>query len=170
MVRRGATFDTTGAYRYQLWREWEQAQPRACFVMLNPSTADATQDDPTIRRCMSFARRWGYGSIEVVNLFAFRATRPADLFQATEPVGPQNDEAIRGAVDRAALVLAAWGIHGCHLTRHDEVIPWLGEAFCLGCTTSGQPRHPLYVRGDYQPEPFTYSLLNPSREITLCNS
>src|SRR4028119_2392792 len=88
---RGAIFDPTRTYRYALWRTWDAARPPVAFVLLNPSTADARRDDPTIRRCANFARTWGFGGLEVVNLFAFRATHPTDLKCAADPVGPQND-------------------------------------------------------------------------------
>ena len=89
--RTGADFDPTGVYRYSLWREWDARAPAVAFVMLNPSTADAGKDDPTIRRCASFARSWGYGSLEVVNLFAYRASEPKRLRQTPDPIGPAND-------------------------------------------------------------------------------
>lgn len=150
-ARRGATFDETGAYRYHLWRAWDDALPRVCFVMLNPSVADADRDDPTIRRCMGFAKTWGFGALDVVNLYAFRATRPADLFRAADPFGPDNDQWILEMASRAALVIAAWGNHGAW--RSATVLPSLGAAYCLGMTAAGQPRHPLYVRRDRKVTP-----------------
>ncbi len=100
--RTGADFDGTGAYRYSLWREWDSRRPIVAFVMLNPSTADAAKDDPTIRRCASFARSWGYGSLEVVNLFAYRASEPKRLRQTPDPIGPANDDYLVDAADRVA--------------------------------------------------------------------
>lgn len=96
-----------GPYRYTLTRVWEEERPRVCFVMLNPSTADASQEDPTIRRCLSFARSWGYGSLEVVNLFAWRATKPTDIFSAPSPVGEENDHHLALAFARAERIIAA---------------------------------------------------------------
>lgn len=125
--------------------------------MLNPSTADATQDDPTIRRCIGFARDWGYGSLKVVNLFAFRATDPSILEGAADPIGPENDRHLVETCQQADLVVAAWGNYGRLLGRDRQVVALLAshsEIMCLGSTKCGNPRHPLYVRGDTQPMPF----------------
>lgn len=151
---RDAIIDATGQYRYSLCRCWEPTLPGVCWVMLNPSTADATQDDPTIRRCISFARGWGYGSLEVVNLFAYRAPLPADLRCARDPVGPENDQYLVGASARADLVIAAWGANGGLLSRDRKALPLLGSLHCLGTTRSGFPRHPLYRRADADLVPY----------------
>jgi hypothetical protein len=151
---RGAELSPCGRYRYTLWRRWAEG-PRCLFVMLNPSTADATRDDPTIRRCIGFARRWGHGSLEVVNLFAWRATDPAVFYQReawhdADPIGPENDRAILAAVGRAATVIAAWGMHGELMGRGAAVEAMITRAgvdlWCLGITRKGyHPRHPLYL-------------------------
>ena len=143
-----------GPYRYRLWRVWEPDAPRIVFVLLNPSTADATRDDPTLRRCLGFARRWGFGSLEVVNLFALRSPSPAALRAAADPVGPENDRWLTEAVERADAVAAGWGNHGPLLGRAEAVRARLPDGtLCLGVTASGQPRHPLYVAGDCDPSP-----------------
>ena len=98
IMKQGAAIDPTGLYRYSLWREWDANAPRVAFVMLNPSRADANTDDPTLRRCLGFARSWGCGSIEVVNLFAYRASRPDILRVVLDPVGPENDRYLQEAV------------------------------------------------------------------------
>jgi hypothetical protein len=150
----GAQFDPTGRYRYALWREWNASRPRLTVVMLNPSTADAERDDPTIRRCVQFAQGWGYGSLEVVNLFAYRATCPAGLQQVPDPVGDDNDRALLGAAERAAMLLVAWGNWGQLYGRDRTVLALLAATrplYCLGINHSGQPRHPLYLRADTQP-------------------
>ena len=108
----GAAFSPCGRYRWHLARTWDADGSRVAFVALNPSTADATHDDPTIRRCIGFARRWGAGGVDVVNLYAFRATKPRDLFAADDPVGPDNDAWIDAVVARADRVVLAWGHHG----------------------------------------------------------
>ncbi|NYJ75100.1 DUF1643 domain-containing protein [Allobranchiibius huperziae] len=144
-----------GRHRYRLSRRWgSKGGPTATFIMLNPSTADADVDDPTIRRCIGFARREGCTGLVVVNLYAWRATKPADLWTADDPVGPENDEAISGALRLARLhggpVIAAWGAHA----RSDrvgavrELTRGVVALTCLGVTEGGHPRHPLYVRGD----------------------
>lgn len=116
--------------------------------MLNPSTADAERDDPTIRACVRLARRWGFGSLVAVNLFALRATDPRMLRRARDPIGPENDAAIVGAAADADLLLAAWGNWGVLHDRGRAVLDLLrplGRPHCLGLTARGQARHPLYV-------------------------
>ena len=158
-VERGAIID--GEYRYGLWRYWDQSKPAAVFIMLNPSTADAEADDPTIRRCMGFARAWEYGGIEVVNLFAYRATDPLAFSCVTDPIGPRNDDAIKQFTTRnPASIIAAWGaVRPMFRARIATVMSAIRttygrELFCLGVTKDGSPRHPLYVRGDTRPEPW----------------
>ncbi|BAU41238.1 DUF1643 domain-containing protein [Leptolyngbya sp. O-77] len=143
----GAAFDPTGQYRYSLWRVWEFAAPRVAFVMLNPSTADAERNDPTIRRCMGLAKAWGFGGLEVVNLFAYRATRPQALKQAADPVGREGDRALVAAASRANQILLAWGNWGSLYERDRAALALLSgyPLHCLGLTQQQQPRHPLYV-------------------------
>ncbi len=143
-MHRGATFDPTGVYRYRLWREWDPALPTVAFIMLNPSTADATYDDPTIRRCIGFARSWGFGRLEVANLFAYRATRLADLRAAPDPVGPCNTEHLAAACAKAGLVIAAWGNGRLFVPADPPHLPDVPLA-TLGLTRLGEPRHPLYA-------------------------
>jgi hypothetical protein len=123
--------------------------------MLNPSTADARDDDPTIRRCVGFSDRWGFGGVEVVNLFALRATRPAHLHEAADPEGPHNAHYLQGAIKRNEQLIAAWGGSGDFASRYiaASAVNEMAKAerkrlMCLGQTKGGDPRHPLYVRGD----------------------
>jgi hypothetical protein len=150
-----ATFSADRRYRYELSRWWGHEAPLT-FVMLNPSTADARFDDPTIRRCMGFARREGYGGITIANLFAFRATDPRDLLAAGDPVGPDNQGTLIGLCASGRTVVAAWGAHAAHpalraqadATRDliTEVTAAYGHhPLCLGTTAGGFPRHPLYL-------------------------
>lgn len=149
----GATGDAR--YRFLLWRELAPltGEGVCVFVMLNPSTADATADDPTIRRVVGFAGAWGFRSVQVVNLFALRATKPWDLCGADDPVGPGNDAHIERALKGADRVVAAWGSMTrfkptMFATRRDAVAERLADRpiFCLGYTSvDQQPRHPLYV-------------------------
>lgn len=145
----GAIFDATGRYRYSLWRCWDPQSPRLVFILLNPSTADATQDDPTLRRCCQFAQGWGYGSVEVVNLFAYRATHPRELRQSPQPVGAENDIHVLAAVQAATRVIVAWGNGGTWQGRDRTLLALLAPTplYCLGLNQSGQPRHPLYLPG-----------------------
>lgn len=138
-------------YRYLLVRRWDNTLPDATFVMLNPSTADERDDDPTIRKCIGFAKRWGCGGIKVVNLYAYRATQPHDCFAADDPIGgAEADAAIIHAAESAAALrwplVAAWGANEKG-ARAAEVLAWeaMRHAQCLGFTRSGQPRHPLML-------------------------
>jgi hypothetical protein len=146
----GAAFDPTGRYRYSLWREWNLDLPRAVFLMLNPSRADATTNDPTISTCLGFATDLGFGSMEVVNLFAYRATDPGELRRINDPIGRENDAYITKASSHTDAIILAWGNHGALLQRADAVMQLLGEApsklFCFGITKRGHPRHPLYIK------------------------
>ena len=159
MVRASGDVDKTaeispcGRYRYVLTRTWDASLPVLVFCMLNPSTADACEDDPTIRRCMGFARREGCGGIAVVNLFAWRATNPDKLpILDTDKAGPDNAAYVAAAVKGRRVVVA----YGGHFSAHPFVVmPFLdllranaASIHCLGTTKHGAPRHPLYVRGD----------------------
>jgi len=149
-------------YRYYLYRQWDPTLIRqtAVFVGLNPSTADANQDDPTIRRCVSFAKDWGYGSLAMVNLFAYRATDPSKLKTVDDPIGPENDMVIKWAAGYP-FVLAAWGSHGTLLKRDKKVMALLSDGLvhCLGVTKKGQPKHPLYLARDTKPSIYRGSIV-----------
>jgi hypothetical protein len=151
-----ATFDPTGRYRYCLTRVWEDPAPRLCFVLLNPSTADAARDDPTLRRCQRFAALWGYGAIEIVNLFAFRSTDPRLLDWTDDPVGPENDRYIDTAVARSSQVVCAWGNVSRSSSRATEVLSRIPKPSCLGCTKAGHPCHPLYLPLNRKLEAFSW--------------
>lgn len=146
--RGGATLSECGLYRYKLWRQWNSALPRMVFIMLNPSTADATENDPTIRRCIGFAKRERHGGILVLNLFAWRATDPKELLRVEDPVGPDNRgvwfESMGLAQESPPVV--AWGaLHKSLKWREDEAWRVLIRPVCLGTTKAGHPRHPLYL-------------------------
>jgi hypothetical protein len=158
-LERGASGDTVvsrcGRFRYCLWRRGLNDGKRVVvFVGLNPSTADATKDDATVRRCRGFAQRWGYGHLCLVNLFAFRATKPSDLLVAQDPTGPMNDRFIQKLAGLADLVVACWGNHGAAFDRAQEVLHLLPASRCLGTTGSGAPKHPLYVPYGEKLRPF----------------
>ena len=154
-----ATFSADRVHRYLLTRTWDASLPSVNFLMLNPSTADAFQLDPTNRRCVGFAQRWGYGSIVTTNIFAFRSTNPAGLRTAADAIGPENDDTILSAAKSADLVIAAWGTHGELQGRGTAVREMLGEADvalqALRVTKAGHPGHPLYVAGDTLPTTWT---------------
>ncbi len=154
LIHAAAILSPDGRYRYVLQRTWQPETLRLTFVMLNPSTADATVDDPTIRRCIGFARRQNFGGIRVVNLYAWRATDPRELRRAIDPVGPDNDEHLREALivarEQKVPVVAAWGTHA-DAYRVRAVRRLAGEDYpwqSLGVTKDGHPKHPLYVRAD----------------------
>ena len=149
----GAVFDTTRTYRYSLWRQWQPLGAKIVFVMLNPSTADDRTNDPTIRRCIGLAQSWGYGALEVVNLFARMTSQPHTLRQIADPVGAECDRYLLTAVHQAKTVVVAWGNWGNWRQRDRAVLNLLGDraVFCVGVNRSGQPRHPLYVRQNVQP-------------------
>lgn len=159
--RRDAIISSDGVYRYALVRDGLKdptpggyyAGRTVAFIMLNPSTADGKVDDPTIRRCMGFARGWGYDKLVVGNLFAYRATKPADLPEGDAAVGPENAEWLRRLVKESTLVIAAWGASKAAAARAEE-LTFNVPLHCLGTTKAGAPRHPLYVRGDRMPEVF----------------
>ena len=164
-IRKHASISACGRYRYTLHRWWEPDQFRLGFIMLNPSTADADVDDPTIRRCLGFARSLGYDGIRVFNLYAFRATKPADLWKADEPTGgDRNDDLLREVLRQAQhqLVIAAWGAHA-RADRVAELMSWTGSEYlhALGVTKDGAPRHPLYLRADAQPQPWRPRVTSP---------
>lgn len=157
-LERDAVISDCGTYRYLLRRTWDHAKPRALFVMLNPSTADAEIDDATIRSCIRLCKSLGYGSFEVVNLFAYRATDPEALFTAADAVGPRNDHSIEAAILRCDMAICAWGAHPMARERGSSVAALLRgrrpAIFCLGKTKSGAPKHPLYIKTGTQLETF----------------
>ena len=141
---RSAGFSRCGRYRYWLRRIWDPALAHCVFIGLNPSTADAREDDPTLRRCLSFARGWGYGTLLLVNLFSLRATDPRALKMASDPIGPRTDLWLRRAAAETDTVIAAWGNGGLLMNRGKTVHQMLKNPCCLGLTALGMPRHPLY--------------------------
>lgn len=157
MIRR-AHISSCGRYRYWLERLWVTERPTMTFIMLNPSTADHQVDDPTIRRCRSFAEREGCGSMLVVNRFALRATDPSELQQADDPHGPENAYWMDTRVWYQGPIVAAWGAHPVVAQRAKPLPPALTKRLlCLGTTKDGSPRHPLYVRADQPLVPWSHA-------------
>ncbi|WP_094556160.1 DUF1643 domain-containing protein [Synechococcus sp. 1G10] len=153
-MQRSAVFSPCGHYRYSLWRRWEPAGALVMVIGLNPSTADAQSDDPTVRRCIGYAKDWGYGGLCLTNLFAFRARRPEAMKAAADPVGPENDLHLLAIASQAALKLAAWGVHGRHLGRDAELAARLPGLHCLRLSKGGHPTHPLYLPRGLSPTPW----------------
>ncbi|MFB1066460.1 DUF1643 domain-containing protein [Natrinema sp. H-ect4] len=163
--RSDAVLSDCGEYRYRLSRTWDVEKPTLAWLMLNPSTADASEDDPTIRRCINFAKGWGYGSLVVVNLFALRTPDPSNLRDHPDPVGPENDEHLRDVCEQAEKVVAAWGANGSFNDRALEVAEALeSELFALDTTKDGHPVHPLYQPADAEPEQWTVRQLHTATE------
>ncbi len=152
---REAVYSECEKYRYVLTVCWDDAARRLLYVMLNPSKATELANDPTIERCERRARQLGYGAFSVVNLFGLRETHPERLRRARRPVGPENEEFILSAADKADDILAAWGVHGAHRDQGGKIRELLQERghrlFCLGQTKQGHPRHPLYISYEIRP-------------------
>lgn len=154
-MKHGAEFSPCRRYRYALLRAWQPEAGFAMFVGLNPSTADETTDDPTVRRCVAYAKAWGYGALCMMNLFAYRATQPADMLAQADPVGPESDTYLLRMAAQADVVVAAWGTHGAHLKRNDHVRFLLGgRLHYLRLTKDGHPGHPLYLPKNLKPVPW----------------
>lgn len=139
-------------YRYTLHRQWSDINTRTVmFLLLNPSTATDWDLDPTLTRCRNFAQSWGFGRMWVGNIFAFRSTCPKAMKAQHDPVGVDNDAYIAAMAREAHLVVAGWGNHGKHMKRSEYVRGGFSDLHCLSLTKDGEPRHPLYLRGDLQP-------------------
>lgn len=161
-----AIFSKCRAYRYTLVRDFPQDDMFAVkqesyvqFVGLNPSTADETKDDPTIRRCINFSKAWGYQRFVMTNLFAFRSTNPDVMMEHSEPIGEQNDYYLTEVAKGAGIIIAAWGKHGAHLNRAAHVMSILPpeKLHRLRLNKDGSPEHPLYIPADTKPTPYVLS-------------
>jgi len=146
MYKKGAILSKNRLYRYVLWREWDINKKTCVFIGLNPSTADENEDDPTLRRCINFAKDWGFGKCVIVNLFAYRATNPDELEKQEKPIGYKNNHHLKSQGIQASLVVAASGNRGGYLKRNEKVIKLLKNISlkCFKITSKGQPAHPLY--------------------------
>ena len=147
----GAEFSRYRDYRYSLWRFWEKDKGYAAFVCLNPSTADEFKNDPTVVRCINYAKAWGYGGMFMLNEFAYRSTHPGNLYTIGDPVGPDNDFHLQSVSSKALVTIVAWGLHGSYLNRDREVLKILTNPHCLKLTKDGHPGHPLYLKKDLKP-------------------
>lgn len=142
-------------YRFALWRTWDDSKPYVMFVGLNPSTADETTDDPTLTRCINYAKSWGFGGVCMANIFAYRATEPNDMKAATDPIGSENNDWLKKLSNEAGMVVAAWGNDGSYLGRSQQVKDLLPNLHCLKLNKSGEPAHPLYQKADIEPVPMS---------------
>lgn len=143
-----ATLSPCQQYRYELHRVWDDTKPLVLFICLNPSTADADNEDNTSRVCINYAKRWGYGGLLIANLFAFRSTDPSGLYKVADPIGPDNDVWLKQLQTEASLVICAWSNMGGFKNRDKAVLNFLESPHCLVKLKSGRPGHPLYKRSD----------------------
>lgn len=154
-VSKGAEFSECGKYRYQLWRIWNDKLPKVLFIMLNPSTAGASEDDNTIRRCIGFAKSWGYGGLYVGNIFAYRSTDPKYLLKAPDPVGKENNRHLSEMGNKCKAAVLAWGnpattkkvinsLYPKYYPLDNVRIPLYYIQRCK----DGTPAHPLYLKSD----------------------
>lgn len=155
LVKAGAEYSPCERFRYRLWRIWDSDKKPCAFIGLNPSTATEAVSDNTVTRCIRFSEAWGYGGLFMLNIFAFRATQPKDMYACGEPIGgPRNDAAILETVAQCGVVVAAWGNHGLHLNRGEAVRAMIPGLRALRITGQGCPQHPLYLPASLQPTPW----------------
>lgn len=163
-ISKSAFISECGKYRFRLARYWDARLPQITFIMLNPSTADSERDDPTIRRLIAYAQKWGYGGFEVVNLYALRATDPKELLSSSEPTGGmENVYWIKNSIENASKVVCAWGnwptveklLKKFPDYRPLEGIP-VDSFYYLELSKDGVPKHPLYLKSDLEPKQFTF--------------
>lgn len=157
----GAVFSECGTYRYKLWRAWDISKPVLTFLMLNPSTANATENDPTVERCQRRAIALGFGGLRVANIFALRSTDPSQLYSHPAPIGYENDQAIIDLCSDAGLVICGWGKHGQLMKRGLSVLNLLRgrniQPHYLLLNQDKSPRHPLYIGMRVKPQPFPFN-------------
>lgn len=145
----GAEFSSCRKYRYALWRIWDERKPLVMFIGLNPSTANESTDDPTIRRVVSFAVKWGYGGVYMMNLFAWVTPYPVELKKCKDPLG-DNDGWLETISIRCDRVICSWGAFKEARERAKKVMEMF-EGYALVVNSDGTPRHPLYVPGNTVP-------------------
>jgi hypothetical protein len=148
-MKKYAIISQDNKYRYQLSRIWDEEKPKILFIMLNPSTADANVDDPTIRRVVNFAKSWGYGGVFVGNLYAFRSTDPKGLTYTDNPIGQDNIQHIKSLIGLTERVIYGWG-------NNQKEPDWLCNLvytpYCIDISKKGIPKHPLYLKSELQPK------------------
>lgn len=176
-MKMDAVLDSTQKYRYLLSREWDDSLPRVLYVMLNPSTANHEEEDQTSKQCLYFAKKFGFGSLEVVNLYALISTNPDKLKYEFDPTGKGNDKYILEAASRAKTIVVAWGEKHFINHRHNKVARLLTsngyQLHCLGLAKSGHPRHPSRMRHSieslnlYSTEGYLRKLHTPPKVITV---
>lgn len=143
-------------YRYKLSHTWGSTKPTILFIGLNPSIADENIDDPTITRCINFAKDWGYGTLLMANLFAFRSTYPKDIYLIDDPIGKDNDHYLLECVTQSDLIVACWGNNGTYMNREKVITELVPNLYCLQKNKNGTPHHPLRPPRNIHPVPFNF--------------
>lgn len=158
-MKKDAVLSECSQYRYSLSRIWDETKPIIGFIALNPSTADHVEDDRTISRCINFSKLWGFGGFYMLNLFAYRATKPSDMMQSDSPIGSENNKYILELNNKVEKIVVCWGDKGRHKSRAREVIKLLSnnDLYCISINNSGEPKHPLYIKGDAKLMPYNTS-------------
>lgn len=157
-----AKFSPCQLFRYELVRVWDNQKPTVNWLMLNPSTATEKILDPTLRRCLGYAKAWGHGGMIITNLFALRSTNPKGLLGVLDPIGPDNDSAIIDAWSKCSTTVVGWGKTGLFKGRARQVVSMLQQhgahLFCVSTNKDGSPGHPLYLKGGLSPIQFHYEV------------
>ena len=144
-------------YRYKLSRTWDSTKPTILFIGLNPSIANENVDDPTITRCINFAKDWGYGTLLMANLFAFRSTYPKNIYLIDDPIGKDNDHYLLECVTQSDLIVACWGNNGTYMNREKVIKELLPNLYCLQKNKNvNLPNHPLRLPRNIDPVPFNF--------------
>ncbi len=153
-MERSAIFSTCRTFRYTLSRSWNKKASMVLFIGLNPSRADETIDDPTIRRCIKFAKGWGFGGFYIANLFAFCSYDPKVLLKVKDPIGPKNDTILQNLILKSEDIVLIWGNNGNYLKRNEKVLKLIKNPLCLKINKNGSPTHPLYLKSGLKPIPY----------------
>jgi hypothetical protein len=153
-MKKNAILSKGRKYRYVLSRIWDNSKEKIVFIGLNPSTADETIDDPTIRKCITYAKKWGYGGFYMLNLFAYRATEPGNMKMANDPVGEENDYYLDEYINKVNIAICCWGNHGQFKSRSKQVLSKYNNLYFLKLNKTGEPAHPLYLSNSLIPKRF----------------
>ncbi len=151
IIKKSAIISEDKTYRYVLSRTLNDTLPKVAFVGLNPSTADEEVDDPTIEKCIKYCKSWGYGGFYMVNLFALRSTDRSQIYNKKDPIGSQNDFHLKEVFSKVDKVICTWGNDGVFKERNKEVLQLISNPFCLQINVTGEPSHPLYLKGNLLP-------------------
>ena len=155
-MKKQANISKDKIYRYTLSRTWDSTKPTVLFIGLNPSIADENIDDPTVTRCINFAKDWGYGTLLMANLFAYRSTYPKEIYLIDDPIGKDNDYYLLECVKQSDLIIACWGNNGTYMGREKIIKELVPNLYCLQKNKNGTPHHPLRLPRNINPIPFNF--------------